>query len=144
MENATKALLIAASVLIAIVLIAVSINILSSTSGVTNQVGEVSSSMASSVFNSQFSSYFSSSTSGTQARALVQKVIANNQNSSHKVLLYCPDYSTAHIEGSTLSTFSSWISPTARYKIEVFTGCALYSGGYQSDGYIGCILIKKL
>ena len=144
MENATKALLIAASLLIVIVLISVGIKILSSTSGVTNHVDSVSDSMATSVFNSQFTPYFSNSTSGNQARALVQKIISNNKNSSNDVLIYCPDYSNHHITNTTLDSFFAWIPPEANFKIQVFTGCGTYSGGYQANGFIGCILIDKL
>ena len=84
MENATKALLIAASVLVVIILIAISIRILSSTSGVTNQVDTVSSNLETSMFNSQFSSIAGSNVSGTQVKSLISKVIVNNaQNSQH-------------------------------------------------------------
>ena len=85
MENATKALLIAASVLIVIVIIAVGIKILGSTSGVTNEVGKVSEAMGISVFNSQFTDYEGTQT-GTQVKALLNKVIATHrEGSSRKV-----------------------------------------------------------
>lgn len=83
MENATKALLIAGSVLIAIVLIAVGIKILGSTSGVTEQVGQVSNSLETSIFNSQYTQY-----EGTQKRsairALYRLVQQNNSKNSNR------------------------------------------------------------
>ena len=83
MENATKALLIAGSVLIAIVLIAVGIKILGSTSGVTEQVGQISNSLETSIFNSQYTQY-----EGTQKRsairALYRLVQQNNSKNSNR------------------------------------------------------------
>ena len=70
MENATKALLIAGSVLIAIVLIAVGIKILGSTSGTVNQVESVSNAMEKSIFNSQYTQF-----EGTQKGTAVKKLI---------------------------------------------------------------------
>ena len=144
MENATKALIIAGSILIVIVLIALGISILSSTSDVTDQVDSVSDSMAQSVFNSQFNSYFGNSISGTQTKALVQKVISNNTTSSHKVWLYCTNYTnTSHLtDASTLSGFSSWISSTDKFTINVNSGCGTYANGYN-NGYIACIVLTK-
>ena len=85
MENATKALLIAASVLIVIVLIAMGIKILGSTQGVTNSVDGVSDAMSKSVFNSQFTDY-EGTQSGAEVKALLNKVSATQrEGSTHKV-----------------------------------------------------------
>lgn len=73
MENATKALLIAGSVLIAIVLIAVGIKILSSTSGITDEVDGLSTTMEASIFNSQFTQY-AGRQSATEVRALISLI----------------------------------------------------------------------
>lgn len=79
MENATKALIIAASILIVIVLIAVGIKILGSTQGVTNEVGKVSDAMGQSIFNSQFTDY-----TGRQPAAQV-KTLINKAAATHRV-----------------------------------------------------------
>ena len=157
MENSTKALLLAASVLIVIVLISVGIKILGSTKDVTNQVDSVSGTMASSIFNSQFSSYFDNHTSGTQARALVSKIISNNAaaNTSsfsldkHQILvnLYVKSGTspTHKWKTSELQSLSEKISRTSNYKIGITTGCG-YSGcaGGYHNGYIACISITEL
>lgn len=147
MENATKALLIAASVLIAIVLIAVGINILSSTSGVTNQVDSVSQSMAQSIFNSQFTPYLGNSVSGTQAKALVQKILANNTNSDNIVNVnFYPSSGTSYAHKTSsadLQTIVNQISTSGRYKITPTTGCSLSNDGYK-NGYLACINIKEV
>lgn len=83
MENATKALLIAAAVLIAIVLIAVGIRILSSTQGVTNSVDEVSDAMGKSVFNSQFTDY-TGRQSAAQVKAVVNKAAATHRDGTSR------------------------------------------------------------
>lgn len=77
MENATKALLIAGSVLIAIVLIAVGLKILNSTSGVTKQVDDLSTTMEKSMFNSQYTQYAGQQT-GTVVKEIINKVKTYN------------------------------------------------------------------
>lgn len=79
MENATKALLIAAAVLIAIVLIAMGIKLLSSTQGAMNQSGEVSSDLEASIFNAKFEAYEGKAVKGSQVKQLARKVIQNNE-----------------------------------------------------------------
>lgn len=84
MENASKALLIAGSVLIAIVLIAVGIKILSSTKGVTQQVDTVSNNLEVSIFNSQFLQY-EGEQRGSQVKALLRLVTQNNAKNSNQI-----------------------------------------------------------
>lgn len=81
MENATKALLIAGSVLIAIVLIAVGIKILGSTSGVTDEVDQVSKSMETTMFNSQFTQY-EGRQKGSAVKTLLTKIANYNRTAS--------------------------------------------------------------
>lgn len=83
MENATKALLIAGSVLIAIVLIAVGIKILSSTSGITNEVEGLSTTMEASIFNSQFTQY-EGTKKGSEVSELIRLIKLNNTRNSDK------------------------------------------------------------
>ena len=166
MENATKALLIAASILIVIVLISVGIKLLSSTKDVTGQVDSVSGSMAASVFNSQFSSYFSNSTSGAQAKTLISKIMSNNTNvnssnqfsaEKHQVFVNLKKANGSYVNppGATggghkwttsqLQALSLAISDTKNYSIKATTGCS-YQGcnsGYY-NGYILCITIQEL
>ena len=84
MENASKALLIAASVLIVILLIAFGIRIFNSTSGTGEQVEGVMITTEMTMFNNKFLSY-SGSQSGSQVKALANLVIAHNANNSRKV-----------------------------------------------------------
>ena len=146
MENSTKALLIAASVLIAIVLISVGIKLLSSTSGVAEEVGSVSDSMAVSIFNSQFTSFFSNSTSGIEVKNLITKTISTNATTDHKVMLNFYPKTGSNIthkkDSAGLQSIYNKIVDTSKYKIGMTSGCGTYSGGYN-NGYVACISIHE-
>lgn len=130
MENATKALLIAGSVLIAIVLIAVGIKILSSTQGVTNSVEEVSDSMSKSVFNSQFTDYDGTQT-GAQVRALLNKIVATYRNgSSHTVSVNNGSYKTA----DAIAELRALIEANGTYTVTV---------KYGENGYVNDVTITQ-
>lgn len=79
MENATKALLIAASVLIAIILIAVGIKILGTIKPTVDQVGKVSTTLEVSVYNSQFTQY-EGKQKGSAVRGLIRLIQQHNLN----------------------------------------------------------------
>lgn len=125
LENATKALLIAAAVLIAIVLIAVGIKILSSTQGVTNSVGEVSDVMSKSVFNSQFTDYEGSQT-GVQVKTLLNKVLTTHRKGSKHVV---------NVSGvSDIDTYRANIVINKTYTVVV--------KDTNNDGFVDTILIN--
>ncbi len=152
MENATKALLISASILIVIVLIAIGIRILNSTSGVTDQVGSTSSALETSMFNSQFEQFFGSSVPGTQVRSMISKIIVNNsQTPEYKIMLVLRDSSgnelySAHNGGNPSITriqdIYNLISNSKFYAVYVTSGCTVYANGYN-NGHIACITIKE-
>ena len=79
MENATKALLIAAAVLIAIILISLGVSIVSSAQDQINRSNIALDSAEIESFNSQFRSYEGAAVSGTKVRTLGRAVIQNNQ-----------------------------------------------------------------
>ena len=85
MENATKALLIAGSVLVAILLIALGLRIFDSTSGVTQSSQATMDVTAITTFNTQFTGYLNKDLTSSQASAMVQKIIASNAVSTHKI-----------------------------------------------------------
>ena len=70
MENATKALLIAAAVLVAIIIISLGVTIVS---------GDELDDAEIEAFNSKFSSYEGTSVSGTRVKALVKTAYQQNQ-----------------------------------------------------------------
>ena len=105
MENATKALLIAGSVLIAIVLIAVGIRILGSAEGVTNSVEGVSQTMEISIFNSQFTKY-EGRQKHTAVKQLINTIILNNERENANYIVI--DLSDNNRGGG--SRYESWKS----------------------------------
>lgn len=94
MENASKALVIAASVLIVILLIALGVRIFNSTSGTADSVDETMNATQIATFNNKFLAYVGQNKSVAQARALANLVIANNATSNKKVKLNGKDTTT--------------------------------------------------
>lgn len=88
MENATKALIIAGAVLIALVLIGVSVTILGSMNGVDKGVKSTTDAIAVETFNSTFMNFI-----GRQSRSQVSTLLShvnssNLNNSTHTVKVY--------------------------------------------------------
>lgn len=95
MENASKALLIAGSVLIAILLIAFGMRIFKQTEGTTDSLGESMQATEIATFNSKFTSYAGPNKSAAQVKALANIVIASNAtNQLHKVTFEGSDDAT--------------------------------------------------
>lgn len=91
MENASKALLIAGSVLVVIVLIAVGMKILNSTAGASESAQKTMDSTAITNFNMQFvnagAKVGTTLLKGAKVLALQQKVLASNAvNKVHKIV----------------------------------------------------------
>lgn len=84
MENASKALLIAASLLIVILLIAMGMKVFNSTAGTTDNVETTMNATEIATFNSKFTAY-AGTKSLSQVKALANVVIANNATSDNKV-----------------------------------------------------------
>ena len=84
MENASKALLIAGAILIAILLIAIGMKVFNSASGVVNSAGSNMSSQEKTMFNKQWDQY-SGKQSGSVLKQLVTDVNANNAGDNEKI-----------------------------------------------------------
>ena len=78
MENATKALLIAGSILIAILLIAMCMKVLNSNKDTIEQVEGTMQTTEVATFNSKFTVYVGTQKSKAQVMSLLNVVIANN------------------------------------------------------------------
>ncbi len=120
MENATKALLIAGSVLVAILLITMGIRIFSSTAGTTDSAQKTMDATAITTFNSQFAGYLNKPITESQCATLIQKLIASNAtNKNHYV---------------------GWLSTTGDPTSATATAAAgTYKPHYNSGGYIDYI-----
>lgn len=85
MENATKALLIAAAVLIVIVIIALGVALLNPGSDMKGQAEAVGESTSVQGFNTHFSPYLGANKKASDVRALVTDVLASNKHNVYKV-----------------------------------------------------------
>ena len=154
MENATKALLIAAAILMVMLLISLTMFIVNSNSDTVDNASTELNSIAVQNFNDPFLSFFSSSATANEARALTKKVSTHNAavNSStfsadqgHIFLNYYPKDSTKITHKwryEDLQKIYNQISDGAKYKISD-TNCTKFPGGYH-NGYIICISITEL
>ena len=81
MENASKALLFAAGILIAIILISVAVYIVGMANNTITGVASTMTEMELSSFNSKFTSYAGTAIAGSQIKQLVEAV--NSSNTEH-------------------------------------------------------------
>lgn len=121
MENASKALLIAASILIVIILIAFGMQTLNSTKGTQDSVKTTMDATAKASFNNKFTAYFGNK-SVAQAKALVDVIIANNATNDNKVnVTIC---GTPYINTNSDFTSKLWSAVSALTGIVNITGKA--------------------
>lgn len=78
MENASKALLIAGSILIVILLIAMGVKVFNSTKGTTDSAKATMDTTTITMFNNKFTQYAGKRQSAAKLRALADIVIAHN------------------------------------------------------------------
>lgn len=78
MENASKALLIAGAILIVILLIAVGMMVYNSSRGSIDEAVSQMSSQEMEMFNKQFTQYSGTKVSGSNVKALIERVNSNN------------------------------------------------------------------
>ena len=78
MENASKALIIAGAILLAILIIGIGIYVFNNANSSVEEIGGSMSTMEIQSFNSPFETYQGTGKTGTQVKTLLQKVIATN------------------------------------------------------------------
>ena len=113
MENASKALIIAGSVLIAILVISLGLLIFKSTSGTTDQTQELGKTLEVQQFNSQFLKYCGDSVKGSQVRTLCEVIIAHNANSKNTVSI------NGNVNANDISSYRNGIKPNKNYSVEI-------------------------
>ncbi len=132
MENATKALLIAAAVLVAIIIISLGVAIVSSAKGQVDQASTALSGAEIDAFNSKFDNYEGDSVSGTRVNALINAVFSHNlteTDDSRKVQI------TGDVKMSTNATSKAKAETGSRYTVKCLTP--------DKSGLIKTIEIKK-
>ena len=132
MENASKALIIAGAILLAILIISLGIMIYNQASGVVNNnaMNEVDIS----TFNNKFTQYEGTNVRGAQVKALVQQVVTNNisnsEDASRKVQINSTDVTSA----SSVKIGNNVISTGKTYTVTTSTG---------STGLVNNIIISE-
>ena len=132
MENASKALIIAGAILLAILIISLGIMIYNQASGVVNNnaMNEVDIS----TFNNKFTQYEGTNVRGSQVKALVQQVVTNNisnsEDASRKVQINSTDVTSA----SSVKIGENAISTGKTYTVTTSTG---------STGLVNNIIISE-
>lgn len=126
MENASKALLIAGSVLIAILVIGFGMKIFNTTAEPASEVEGTMITAAMTTFNNKFLKY-SGSQRGSSIKALANEIIANNTNSARKVSFEADGQTSA---SAIMSAISS-VQPMASYNVTI--------KDTDNDGYIDYI-----
>lgn len=136
MENATKALVMAGAILIAILLISVGIIIFRSTRGVQDQVGQTSEAMGVSIFNSKFTQYLGEKVSAVQVRNLISTIQSSNSKSpDHPITVVINSYV---YNSNQMATAMGKITDPY-YEVKIHT-----NGGYSNDGFIQKIKITTV
>lgn len=85
MENASKALLIAGSVLVAILLIAIGVRVLNSTQGTTEAAQGTMQTTEIAMFNNKFTQYIGKNKTYAQVRSLLDLISASNSTSDKTI-----------------------------------------------------------
>lgn len=131
MENASKALIMAGTVLIAILLISIGILIFNKTKGVTKQVGDTATTTEIAMFNSKFTQYEGSNVAGVYVKSLLSDVrVSNAKNAEHAVTVKLRKIN------NTIAT-----NPQASSIVKNFYSVICK---YDSNGYVNEIQIREI
>ena len=138
MENASKALIIAGAILLAILIISLGILIYNQAAGIAN--GNAMSEVKITQFNTQFTQY-EGRQSGSTVRALLQKVISNNLNADDDdKKVEVKDNSGATLVGTSTTDMpgTDKVSTNGYYEVSFTYG----SSGASNAGLVDVITIK--
>ena len=131
MENASKALIIAGAILLSILLISLGIYIFQQANGVISGSGMTKAEISS--FNQQFTKYEGTKT-GSEVRALVQEVIANNSSEDASDETQITLTGIVTLKAGDVKPAYGTLKNTKYYDIEV--------SEYQSSGRVKTITIS--
>lgn len=131
MENASKALIIAGAILLSILLISLGIYIFQQANGVISGSGMTKAEISS--FNQQFTKYEGTKT-GSEVRALVQEVIANNSSEDASDETQITLTGIVQLKAGDAKPTYGTLKNTKYYYIEV--------SEYQSSGRVKTITIS--
>ncbi len=137
MENASKALLIAGAILIAILLIGIAMMVFGNISGITGIVGQQVGTMEIQAFNKQFEQYAGENVSGSNVKTLISNINASNATYADDTSKQI-DASTGSIvtsTGTSPKVLSGTIGTNYRYRV---------SFGKDASGFINSVTITRV
>ena len=141
MENATKALLVAAAILISILLVSIAVMTFTSTSGLAEQGEAIRMTQEAYTSNSRFSIYFGDKVPGSDVISFLQLVIVNNSQTDNPIKI---DSGGHKVTSDEIQTIINSINRSSYYRINLTSTCTEFPGGFRNDGHYGCITIKKV
>ena len=144
MENASKALLIAASVLIVILLIAVGMKIFNSATPTVDMAETSMTTTEIQMFNEKFTKYIGSNKSKAQATSLLNEVIINNSssgNNNHIVYVSVNKNGTTNGALFTVKQINDFINGVMYTDNFYNKNTFEIKVGYDSNGYVNLIKI---
>ena len=136
MENASKALIIAGAILLAILIISLGIMIYNQASGVVNKNAMTEVEVSS--FNQRFSQYFGKKVRGANVNSLINTVNNNNMSTdddTKKVKIVTGDAANSAEWGKTGSNYTQNAKTGATYDVDAIE--------YTNGGLIKTIKVKQ-
>ena len=138
MENATKALLIAAAILIAIVVITLGVFVLGKGSTLVKDNSDMSD-VEISTYNSKFEAYFGTNVRGAQVNQLISAINQHNKANGEDESKQIKVSGTFETDG--VNPITSRAQTGKAYTVNVNTGAD--NGGYTTGGLIKEIKIEE-
>lgn len=137
MENASKALIIAGAILLAIVIISLGLIVVNNTRNTVDTANL--NEQETQAFNDKFVHYEGTDVVGSRVKTLLQTVIASNQASGNKVSITYIDKSNGtkvdnKSESSDISTASSYVTTNGKYNVTI---------KYENKSLVSGITIKE-
>lgn len=143
MENASKALIIAGAILISILIVGLGVIIYNNVSGIATGTGLDEQQI--SAHNSPFEAYFGNSISGSNVKALFQKITSNNNaaGASDEIIgnkIYTIDGSNQTVTSSSIKTGRTYTVRLADN--DLYSDVEEDGSTYWANGYIKTIVIQ--
>lgn len=146
MDNASKALIMAGAILLAVAIIGIGIYIFNYANGLIGSSVAGIDAMEASLSNQKFNIYMGKKIRGSQIKELLNEVIINNKGNSELIRVNVYDSilganKTHQTSETQIKKIINAINDGSYYTISVTKGCKYYENGYRSDGTIGCMSI---
>lgn len=139
MENASKALLIAGAILIAILLIGIAMMVFGNINGITGMAGQQVDALEIQGFNRQFEQYEGENVSGSNVKTLISNINASNatyaDDTSKQIDAGTGSNNVVSSTGTSPKVLSGTIGTNYRYKVTF---------GKDASGFINSVTITRV